>query len=349
MCRSLLEKDKLLFSFLLTARILANTEGSGFDTQEWRFLLTGGVGLENPHPNPCSGWLDAKCWNELCLLSELPNFVGLREDFRVHKAAFKSIYDSAMPHNERLPGDWNEKLVNLQRLCVLRCIRPDKVSLGMQKFVIELMGEKFVRPPPFDLQMCFKESVSTTPLVFVLSPGSDPIAAVLQAAAALSREVAPMSLGQGQGPVAERLIDLARKQGSWVVLQNCHLAPSFMPRLEQICAGLTAESAEKSFRLWCTTYPSPVFPVSILQNGVKMTIEPPKGLRANLIGSFSASPIADEEFFDSCTNSQNFKKLLFALCLFHALLLERRMFGPLGWNIPYGFNASDLEISIQQL
>ena len=139
----------------------------------------------------------------------------------------------------RLPGRW-DKLTGLKRLCLLRCIRPDKVVLGVQKFVIFAeMGEKFVRPPPFDLQACYDESSCVQPLVFVLAPGSDPMGSVLEAAEAIGREVGPISLGQGQGPVAEALIEKSRKEGSWVVLQNCHLAESFMARFEEICDKLS--------------------------------------------------------------------------------------------------------------
>jgi len=344
-CRSLLEKDKLLFSFLLTVRIMG---GKGnIDGNEWFYLLTGGMGMDNLDPNPAPEWLSAKNWDAVCKLSDLEKYKSFKEDFVSHVNDWKRVYDSLTPHEDPLPGIFSD-IQGLGRLCVLRAIRGDKVVSAMQNFVLEHMGENFVKPPPFDLQSCYDDSSAMIPLVFILSPGSDPMGAVIRAGDQLGINVDPISLGQGQGPKADALIDTAKRKGTWVVLQNCHLAPSYMTTLEKTCEELD-EDVHPNFRLWCTTYPSNIFPVAVLQNGVKMTNEPPKGIRANLLGSFTSDPIADEDYFNTSSQPTKFKRLIFGLCFFHALVQERRLYGPLGWNIPYGFNDSDLRISLQQL
>jgi dynein heavy chain len=152
-----------------------------------------------------------------------------------------------------------------------------------------------------------------------------------------------ISLGQGQGPKAAKLIDEACKKGTWVLLQNCHLAKSWMPQLEKIAEGFEESTMiHKDFRLFLTSMPADYFPVPILQNGVKLTIEPPKGLRANLLRSLL---VTTDEMLNDSPKQEEWRRLQFGLKFFHGIVQERRKFGPLGWNIRYEFNDSDLETS----
>ena len=119
-----------------------------------------------------------------------------------------------------------------------------------------------------------------------------------------------------------------------------------MPTLEWIQEQQVESEIHEEYRLWLTSMPSPNFPVPVLQSGIKMTNEPPRGLKANLERTFNEiSP----KYYESSSKPLPFKKLLFSLAFFHAVILERRKFGAIGWNIPYEWMTSDFLASDRQL
>nr|AML30857.1 axonemal inner arm dynein heavy chain 1 [Marsilea vestita] len=349
--RSLFEKDKILFAFIMAIRIQLDKGLVILD--ELSFLMTGGIVVEKQPPKPYQedlGWLTEKSWNELYRLSKLDNFRELDDSIQKQAKDWCVIFDSQEPHMEPLPMPWNFELDVFQKLLVLRCLRPDKLVLGIIDYVMATLGEKFVEASLLNLDACYADSSCTSPLVFILSPGSDPMSVLIKFAGDHGTKLQSVSLGQGQGPVAIAAMTEAAREGFWVALQNCHLAPSWMPTLERFSeTELLPDKTNPNFRLWLTSYPSDAFPVSILQNAVKMTNEPPNGLKANVAGSYHMYPISDPDFFNNCVKPKEWKRMLYALCFFHALVQERRKFGPLGWNVPYEFNESDLRISSRQL
>jgi len=80
------------------------------------------------------------------------------------------------------------------------------------------VGKQFIEPPPFDLGLIYRDSSSTTPLIFVLSPGSDPFASLHAYSEKKNIKVKSISLGQGQGPIAQQMINDGFQTGDWVVL-----------------------------------------------------------------------------------------------------------------------------------
>jgi len=352
-CRSLLEKDKLLFSFLMCIKIMQSE--NKINNSELRFLLVGTSRTEMSIPNPTASkgnWLTDKQWAGFLEMTQ--TFPEIFKDFDTGFAAnvgqWEEVFNAVEPMKVKWPSEWFERLNMIQRLIVTRILRPDKVVPGIQELIVSEMGQQFIEGGgALDLASVYEDSArnKNDPIIFILSPGVDPIAEIMKLAdkKGMRSNVIPLSLGQGQDKIAEHAINSGFKEGKWVVLQNCHLAPSWMPALERIIEQSPPDSNE-NYRMWLTSMPSDKFPVSVLQNGIKLTNEPPKGLRNNIMRSYRG---IDPKKFDDCLKPAEWKKLLFGLSFFHAHVQERKKFGPLGWNIPYEFSSADLTISMSQL
>lgn len=91
----------------------------------------------------------------------------------------------------------------------------------MQYYITKYLGSRFIEPQTSGLDAIYKESASMTPIVFILSSGTDPAAELYKLAEKMkmSRKLFSISLGQGQGPRAELMLKQSIEVGNWVFFQ----------------------------------------------------------------------------------------------------------------------------------
>ncbi|NWU85052.1 DYH17 protein, partial [Onychorhynchus coronatus] len=347
--QGLFERDKLIFLAQVAFQVL--TIKKEVNPAELDFLLRfpSKAGVTSP-----VDFLQTQGWGAVKALSDMEEFRNLDSDIENSAKRWKRFVEMEAPEKEVLPMDWKNKSA-LQKLCVLRCLRPDRMTYAIKKFVEEKMGRKYVEGRSIDLSEVYKESSPSTPLFFILSPGVDPLKDVEALGTRLNftidnGKIHNVSLGQGQEVVAERAMEVAAEQGHWVILQNIHLVARWLDTLDKLVEQHSMDS-HPEYRLFMSAEPAPspeahIIPQGLLENSIKITSEPPTGMHANL---HRALDLFSQETLEQCSKETEFRCILFALCYFHAAVAERRRFGTQGWNRPYPFNSGDLTVSVNVL
>ncbi|XP_074051552.1 dynein axonemal heavy chain 11 isoform X2 [Macrotis lagotis] len=342
--QALFEKDKLTFLSQMTFQILLrNKEIEG---PELDFLLR--YTVEHTYQSPVD-FLTTPSWSAIKAISRMEEFRGLDRDVEGSAKRWKKWVESESPEKEKFPQEWKNKSP-LQKLIILRAMRPDRMTYALRNFVEEKLGPKYVEGPRLDLGKSYEESSPATPVFFILSPGVDALKDVEVLGRKLgftmdSGKFHNISLGQGQEAIAEAALKKASKEGHWVILQNVHLVAKWLGNLEQLLEQLGQES-HGDYRVFMSAEPAAtaeehIIPQGLLENSIKITNEPPTGMLANL---HAALYNFDQDTLESCSKDQEFKSILFSLCYFHACVAGRLKFGPQGWNRSYPFNPGDLHI-----
>ncbi len=303
----------------------------------------------------------------------------IRQNEKEWKEWFNSLNPEELPipsFEERLLSDPAGPLL---RLLLIRAFRDDRVCRAADIFFGKILGKTYMKPLVTSVTKTY-DAVGAgkwTPSILLLTPGADPTGQIKALAKVQNANVDKytVSMGEGQEKYAKLAIDTAMVEGGWVLLNNCHLGLAYMNSLtdyleqkkEEDAATRVAmeqkrapEEEKKSgkkgkkkkekpflchdnFRLWITCEAHPEFPIALLQAAIKMTMEPPKGIKAGLLRSYTE--VVDEERLGRVPE-QSWRDLVFSLCFLHSVVQERRKFGPIGWCIPYEFNQSDLEASL---
>lgn len=361
--RGLFEEHKFIFSLMICTAI--NMQKGSLRADHWDILLNGPpiYNKEEQPPNPDKEVYGPIAWDLAYYLeSNFEKFTGLCRDLESFVSQFSYFAGAIEPYDEPIPDKTRlgaASISGFEKLLLIKILRPEKLRFSLARYVEENMGEYYVESLEVKMVDVYAESDCQTPIIFVLSRGADPKSLInrLQAKVEMEEnrkiEKVSISLGQGQGVFGEKYINEGIVDGTWVLLENCHLCKSWMPDLENIVKKIQAvaedEMPHADFRLFLTSMPKNYFPVTILQNGIKLTTEPPRGIRANMIRSLGA--ISEEGHLNNVDASLRnaMHRLTVGLCFFHAIIQERRKFGPLGWNKIYQFNDSDLETSKKNL
>jgi len=103
--------------------------------------------------------------------------------------------------------------------------------------------------------------------------------------------------------------------------------------------------SEADFRLLLTTTPDNNLPSSIIQNATKLTVEASGDIKQTMLNSYNN---VNDAYFQSSKNPKLLKAIFFSLTLFHALSIDRRRFGSIGWTSLYDFSMEDLKVSRDQ-
>jgi dynein heavy chain len=339
-CYGLFEKHKLMFSFQVCLMILGG-EGQ-LDSDALSFFLKGNTSLTKSATKCPVDWLAEQGWSDFQMLATLsPKLVRLEKSLENKASEWRTWYDLEAPESLELPDGWSAVLDEFERLCLIRCFRPDRITIAVTQFIISKMGLRYVQPPVMNIRSVYAQSSPRIPVVFIVTPGADPSYNVFELAEQEGMGPPKLkftSLGQGQGPVAQQMLESGCVRGSWVLLQNCHLLPKWLKTLEKILEKM--ENPHKDFRLWITTDPTDQFPLGILQRSFKVVMEPPNGLKLNIRSTFAK---LSAKSMEECEQPA-FKPLIFVLGFLHAVVQERRKYGKLGWNVPYDFNESDFRV-----
>uniref|UniRef100_A0A668AR25 Dynein, axonemal, heavy polypeptide 9 like n=1 Tax=Myripristis murdjan TaxID=586833 RepID=A0A668AR25_9TELE len=344
--RGLFERDKLTFTAQLL--LLMSKE---IDMRELDFLLR--FNIDHSYISPLD-FLSNTAWSAIKVMSFTDEFRGLDRDIEGSPKRWKKVVESECPEKEKFPQEWKGKS-SLQKLIMMRALRPDRMTYAVRNFVEEKLGVKYTEGRKTEFAKSFRECGPASPVFFILSPGVDPLKDVESLGRKLGftidlGKLHNVSLGQGQEAVAEIAMEKAAREGHWVILQNIHLVGRWLGSLEKLLERC-CEGSHPDYRVFMSAEPAltpqeHIIPQGILENAIKITNEPPTGMHANL---HAALDNFDQDILDQCSREQEFKTILFSLCYFHACVAERRKFGPQGWNRKYPFNTGDLTISVNVL
>lgn len=359
--RSLFKEDRLMFAIHL---VYGMYKSKLFEQNEWKLFLGEIVSAGKDDEDDEASSKAPRGFPTWASNERFEAFTQLKEacPSLVQQACFDSQdiwgrWSKSLECEIDFPSKVNGQFSAFQKLLLVQAFRPDRLYSAMQQFVCEVLNLKSFAPPPLDFGALYaNESAVHVPILMITSPGADPSQELYELACRTSGigkdKYTEVAMGGGQQEVALHALRHAAENGEWLCLQNLHLVVSWLPILEKelntILGGESSGAGDQgtngphaSFRLWLTSEAHDNFPLILLQQCLKITIESPPGIKKNMQRTYAqwGDTFGVESNKGDATSRE---QLLFMLAWYHALSQERRSYVPQGWSKFYEFSSGDL-------
>ena len=237
-----------------------------------------------------------------------------------------------------IPQVWDDKANEVDRqlrsLLFVRLFRIDRFVPAAERFVTSIFGQDLLQLSD-DLKVIIEQVSSTTPIALCSSSGFDASYKVDSLVQRQRAQCSNIAMGSNEGlGSADKAISNAAANGTWVLVKNVHLTPSWLQSLEK---RLNALKPHSDFRLFLSMESSLKIPVNLLRASRILMYEQPAGVRANMKDSLSTLSVrATEQPVEKA-------RLFLLLSFLHAVIQERLRYAPtLGWKGFWEFNDSDV-------
>uniref|UniRef100_K3WUC5 Dynein heavy chain, cytoplasmic n=1 Tax=Globisporangium ultimum (strain ATCC 200006 / CBS 805.95 / DAOM BR144) TaxID=431595 RepID=K3WUC5_GLOUD len=282
---------------------------------------------------------------QLLKLLQIPSFKHLESHVRDNASEWNAFVKQSSAE-KYIPEEWDATLLNssvtprraaFRNIILIHFLRPDRVIYAAETYVSLVFGSDFPWRGEIELRKNIENDTQATRAVLLSSkPGFDASAQIDELAVTLQKKYNSVSMGSAEGfDAAEKGLNTALKSGTWLLLRNVHLCPSWLVTVEKKLYN-ARDSAHPNFRLFLTSEIHPNLPVNLLRMCDIFVFEPPSGMKLSMVRTLDTVS-ADRMNKTPAERA----RLYLLLAWFHALVHERLRYVPVGWSKTYEFSQSD--------
>jgi dynein heavy chain 1, cytosolic len=241
-----------------------------------------------------------------------------------------------------IPTVWDPNTSSLDQklrsLLLVKLLRMDRFVPTAERFIDEVFGSG-VFEATSGLKEVVDQVAATSPIALSSSPGFDASYKVDGLVERVRATCTNIAMGSNESiSGADKAISNAAAAGSWVLVKNVHLAPSWLQSLEK---RLNSLKPHADFRLFLSMESSPKIPVNLIRASRVLMYEQPAGIRANMKDSLSSLSVR------AIKAPVEKARIYLLLSFLHAVIQERLRYAPtLGWKGFWEFNDSDVSLRI---